>query len=481
MRRTKIVCTIGPASDDASTLRALIAAGMDVARLNFSHGDPDTHARVAERLRDAAGREGRPVAILQDLQGPKLRIGRLDEGTVTLRDGYAVELVCVPGTVGGRHGDVTVLASEDPGLAGELAPGEPILLADGRLELRVDAIEGQTVRATVVRGGELGERQGINLPGTRLRRSALTEKDKGDLVHGARIGVDFVALSFVRKAADLVEARALLRAQNSSAPLVAKIERPEAIENFEEILGSTQSVMIARGDLGVELSPERVPVLQKQLLERSNAARVPVVVATQMLESMVHSARPTRAEAADVANAVFDGADAVMLSGETAAGDFPVDACRTMAAICTEAERSSAAYMRVPAADPTARRVEARAEAICRAAAAIAGELRATAIVAFTETGTTALRVSKHRPDTPVIAASPYPETVRRAGLLWGVSGRRIANVKTTDAMVAEIDRRLLASGEAHEHDLLVIVAGTPVGNSGTTNLLRLHRVGEAD
>lgn len=472
MRKTKIVCTLGPASDTPERIEALIRAGMDCARLNFSHGTHDDHARLAARVREAAERLGRPVALLQDLQGPKIRVGRFPGGRVRLEDGAEVTV-----TTREVEGAPDRIPADYPGLPGDVAPGEAILLDDGLLRLEVLSVDGPDVRCRVVHGGELEDHKGLNLPGTRLSLPALTDKDREDARFGRRLGVDYVALSFVQGPDDVTALRALLGDPgDGAAQIVAKLERPAAVEHLDAILAVADGVMVARGDLGVELPAEQVPVIQKRVIERTNRFGKLVITATQMLESMTHAPRPTRAEVSDVANAVFDGTDAVMLSGETASGEYPVAAAEMMASIIREVESSPryrAAFDRAFMRDlPTFQ------NAAARAAVNAAQDLGIGTIVAFTETGRSAALISEYRPDARIVAFSPVPTTLRRMALLWGVEPEPIDRFETTDEMFEAVERFLLEGRHCAPGDAIVLVAGVPPNQQQSTNLVKLHRIG---
>lgn len=470
-RRAKIVCTIGPASSAPEKLAALMQAGMDVARLNFSHGSHQDHARVIADLRRLAAELGRPLAILQDLQGPKIRTGNMAAGPAELVAGnpFTITTRAVPG-------DAACVSTVYRNLPVDVKPGDQILLSDGLLRLEVKAVRGEDIDCQVVDGGQLRARAGINLPGVQVSAPSLTEKDEEDLEFGISQEVDYVALSFVRRAADVIDLKERLARRGASIGVVPKIEKPEALEELEAILRAADAVMIARGDLGVELSPERVPFIQKQIIRQASQLKVPVITATQMLESMIEHARPTRAEASDVANAVFDGTDAVMLSGETAAGRYPVEAVTMMARIVRETETHLAfAPERRRRDEGVTSFPDAMAEAACRAAA----EVKAVAIVAFTQSGFTARLISKHRPPVPVVAFTPYPHICRRLALYWGVLPRHSTFIADTEQMIARADAALVQEGLARPGDSLVFLAGSPSGQQGTTNLMKLHRVGE--
>ena len=474
MRHTKIVCTLGPASRSPEVIEALIRGGMDVARLNFSHGTHAEHAEVIDRVRAAARRAGRPVGILQDLQGPKIRIGPVAAGVVELKAGAPFSL-----TTGDTPGDASCVSTTYEALVRDVKVGDRILLNDGLIELRVVQVGRDAVRCQVVCGGLLSSHKGINLPGVKVSAPALTEKDREDLLFGVGQGVDYAALSFVRRAEDVEMARAVIREAGADVPVVAKLERPEAVDDLERILEAADGVMVARGDLGVELPLERVPVLQKRIIEEANRAETPVITATQMLESMTVSPRPTRAEASDVANAIFDGTDAVMLSGETAVGRYPVEAVEMMARIVDEAERSllSRPALRRRSGERRLTFPEATAEAACL----VAQDLRARAIVAFTQSGATARLISKYRPRCPVIGVTPHDRIVGRMTLYWGVLPRTLGRVVGTDEMIARVDEALLREGVVSRGDTLVIVAGAPLNQRGGTNFMNLHRVGDVE
>jgi pyruvate kinase len=475
MRRTKIVCTIGPASCTVEALDGLAAAGMDVARLNFSHGTHAEHAEVIRRLRDAEARWNRPVAILQDLQGPKIRLGTFGEGgggRVDLQPGRLFTLSRIP-CVGTQE---RVYVSP-PEYLSRVKPGDEIWMDDGMIQLRVQSTTPDEVRCIVVAGGRISDHKGISLPHAGLPASCLTDKDRDDLAFGIKERVDFVAVSFVRTAADIAEVRAFLEGHGAQIPIVAKLERQEVLENLPAILGVVDAVMVARGDLGVDVPLEDVPHIQKEIIRQARGAKVPVIVATQMLESMVTHIRPTRAEVSDVTTAIFDGADAIMLSAETASGRYPAQAVEVMARVAERAEQA------VLTQEPPRRRREGRPvgfpEAVSDAAASAARALDARAIVAFTQSGFSARLMSQERPATPIIAFTPFTAVQRRLALSWGVTSRLIRKVETTDEMVEEIEATLLGDGTVHKDDVLVIISGAPMWVTGTTNLVKLHRVGE--
>ena len=473
MRRAKIVCTVGPASRSEDTVGQLLHAGGDVIRLNFSHGTHADHAKAIRTVREVSGRQNRPVAILQDLQGPRIRIGVLRAGPVRLVEGETVTLTThrepeVPRMVPVTYG----------GLPGDVSPGDRIMVDDGRIELRVLDAAGSEVRCEVIAPGLLESNKGMNLPGVRVSAPSLTDKDREDLAFGTAHGVDYVALSFVRDPSDIREVRSLLERSGADVPVIAKLERAEAVDNLDAILDAADGVMVARGDLGVELPLEEVPVIQKRIIAAANRCGVLVITATQMLESMTTSHRPTRAEASDVANAVLDGTDAVMLSGETAVGRHPVAAVRTMSRIVEAAEASIRTAPQVRGREEPVKPLSFP-DAIGHAASAASEDVRAKAIVAFTQSGFTARLISKYRPRTPIIALTPHEGIRRRLSLVWGTQPRLMDLVEETDRMMEEVEARLLADGTVRAGDSVVILSGAPITARGSTNLLKLHRVGE--
>lgn len=468
-RHSKIVCTIGPATRSPRMIRKLLQAGMDVARLNFSHSNHDEHADSIAMLREAAMEMKKPIAILADLQGPKIRTGALaGGGTVLLRPGQRFVI-----TTAKVLGDSTRVNTTFYPMPREVKRGDRILLSDGLIELRVEATKHNEVICQVVNGGVLGEHKGINLPGIDLHVPALTDKDRVDLRFALAQGADYVAASFVRRADDVKLAKALVKRAGKDTPVIAKLEKPEAIENLDEILLASDGVMVARGDLGVEMNPECVPVVQKNIIARAREHRRPVITATQMLESMTENPRPTRAEASDVANAIFDGSDAVMLSAETATGKYPVDAVQMMARIIEEAEASVHEFPR-PAGTERLKVAETIAELVCHASR----ELHMKLIAVFTHSGFTARLVSRYRPLVPIVAFSPEVNTRRRMALLWGVMPRRIVDIKTIDALPALAEKRLLEERLVKKGDVIALVAGTPMGVRGTTNTMKFHVIG---
>ncbi len=473
-RKAKIVCTIGPASGSEAVLRDLMRLGMDVARLNFSHGTHEEHARMIDRLRRVAEKEGRTICILQDLQGPKIRTGRLKYRTpIAIKTG--AHLIITPRDIAGT---AALLSTTFKSLAKEVEPGSRVLLSDGLIELRVTAVRGDDVECEVINGGLLGEHKGINLPGTVVSVPSLTEKDEKDLEFGLKHGVDMVAVSFIRTADDVRLVKRLVRLHNSDAWVIAKLEKPQAIDpaNLEEILDVADGVMVARGDLGVEMPPEKVPIIQKHVIRRAADWRKPVITATQMLESMIENPRPTRAEASDVANAVLDGTDAVMLSAETASGKYPREAVAIMAKIVLEAESAKE--------EPMPRRRLHRhlsiSETICESVAHAAQDLEMKAIAVYTETGTTARLISKYRPKAPVYAFAASSSVCARLNLMWGVSPLSCEMTPNAEDMVIKAETFLLQLHVVQPGDVIAVVAGTR-SSSGSTNFLRLHVVGTGE
>ncbi|HET8646871.1 MAG TPA: pyruvate kinase, partial [Vicinamibacteria bacterium] len=451
-------------------LAQLIAAGVDVVRLNFSHGDHEQHRQVIVSAREIAARAGRPIALLQDLSGPKIRTGKLRGGQpIELRNGERV-LITTDETVEGHPGLIST--TYDP-LPRDVAPGDTILLDDGNLELRVEGVEDGQVVTTVVDGGWLKPNKGMNLPGVKLSTPALTEKDRRDLEFGVGQGVDYVALSFVRQAADVEETKALIRSLGGSQPVIAKIEKREAIADLPSILEAADGVMVARGDLGVELSTEEVPTLQKRIIEMANGAGKAVITATQMLESMIENPRPTRAEASDVANAILDGTDAIMLSAETASGRFPVEAVETMARIARYTEQHYESF-RGPARVTSGGSMVARS--LARVANTVAEELDCKLIVAFTESGSTARLVSSYRPRAAIAAITYNHDTYKRLALWWGVVPIKSDFAPDTDAMILQGERLLKSGGMARSGDTILMLAGQ-THTAGATNMLRVHTI----
>jgi pyruvate kinase len=472
-RRAKIVCTLGPSSHSEEMMRDLLRAGMDVARLNFSHGTHEDHAQVIQRLRKIAAEEGRTVCILQDLQGPKIRTGKLrDHAPIVLKPGSRVTI-----TTRDVLGTPDIISTTFQHLPKEVIPGARILLSDGKLSLVVlDTTETEVI-TEVIDGGLLAEHQGINLPGTVASIPSLTEKDQKDLEFGLKHGVDVVAVSFVRTAEDVRRVKSIIAEHGFNIPVIAKLEKPQAIDNLESIFEVTDGVMVARGDLGVEVAPEKVPVIQKGVIRRAMEWRKPVITATQMLESMIQNPRPTRAEASDVANAVFDGTDAVMLSGETASGKYPREAVSMMVRIVMEAESHVASTgLHNRRRQPKELSIS---EAICESVAHIGEDIHMSTIAVYTETGNTARLISKYRPKSEVWAFCNVDRIANFMNLLWGVHPLLCEPIRTVDGMVQNADEELKKRGVVRTGDVMAIVAGTQ-STTGSTNFIRLHRVRES-
>jgi pyruvate kinase len=475
MRRTKIMCTIGPASREPQTLRRLVRAGMDVARLNFAHGDAETHRENVERIRSAAEAEGRPVAIQVDLQGPKFRTGTLVESGVAVEEGDTVTLTTRD--LVGRSPEALPVQNEDfPDL---VADGDRILIDDGLIELSVLSTTEQDVRCEVVTGGSIQSNKGMNLPGVVAELPSMTERDREDLSRALAWEVDWIALSFVRSAKDLDKLKGLIQDQTDRpVPVMAKIEKPEALDRIAEIIEAADAIMVARGDLGIEIPTERVPMAQKRIIALCNEAGVPVVTATQMLDSMIRNRRPTRAEASDVANALLDGTDAVMLSGETAIGRYPIESLETMVRIIREVE---GAQTEIPVRPfrPLEESVNLSiARAVGSAARDAAENLEAAAILAVTASGYTARIVSRFRPSAPIIAITPDRQVQRRLKIYWGVTPLLAPRTQNTDEMIANALQTAKKRGMVEEGDLVAITAGTAGSEPGTTNLMRVQVVG---
>ena len=464
MRKARIICTLGPSSSSAEVLEAMVRAGMDVARLNFSHGTHDEHRARVDLLRKVSRKLGKPIALLQDIQGPKVRLGRFAGGMVEVVSGEKVII-----TTEKVLGTKSLLPTPIKSLTRDVKKGDPVLLDDGRVRLEVISVKGREISCQVLIGGVLKDHKGINLPGAAVSVPTLTQKDLADLAFGQELGVDFVALSFVRSAKDLHQARAYVK--KLGTPLIAKIEKPQAVAALDAIAEASDGIMIARGDLGVEMPLEQLPGIQKAAVKAANARGGLVIVATEMLESMVNSPRPTRAEVCDVANAIYDGADAVMLSGETAAGRHPVETIRMMAKIVLEAERQNTTRaLPFQATDDISTGVSA-------AAVSAADRLRSAAIVAFTESGMTARLISELRPHSRIIALTPHPEIVRRMSLYWGITGHVAPRLTSTDEMIKVVKKLCAKEGWAHAGQTVVIVAGTPLSQPGNTNLMTIRRM----
>jgi pyruvate kinase len=470
-RRTKIICTLGPATSSAAAIERLIRAGMDVARLNLSHGTLDEHARYIETVRRLSRRTGIAVSVLIDLPGPKYRIGRLKGGQALLKKGGQVRL-----TTEEVEGDASLLPVTLPNLARDIQAGDTVILDDGAMQLRVREIDGDEVRCRVVVGGRLREGRGLVVPGMRISLPFITEQLRDDILFAVKQQPDFLALSFVTGAKDIADVRAIMQDNQAKIPIIAKIERGEAVNNFNSILSASDGIMVARGDLGVEIPLERVPLVQKEIIKKCNRAGKPVITATEMLESMIDSIRPTRAETTDVANAIFDGTDAIMLSAETAIGKFPVPAVRMMASIARAAEKRLL-YEQILAERRSWLERETD-ELISYSACQTAHSLRAAAIVAFTQSGSTAIRVSKYRPSVPILALTPSSVVSGRLRLYWGVRPYEVGKPASVDELFAMGARLATDLGLAKPGDLIIIAAGVPIGVAGSTNMLKVERIG---
>jgi pyruvate kinase len=470
--RTKIVCTLGPASGDEATIRSFAEAGMTVARLNFSHGNYEDHARRIGIVRRLAKELDQPIAIMADLQGPKLRVGLFPTKGISIREKEVVTLV---------NAEITdepgVIPLPHPEVLRDVDPGDRMLLDDGLLELRAVETDGERVRAEVVVGGTLNSRKGLSLPHTKLRMPSVTEKDQADATFALEQKVDYFALSFVRSADDVANLRSWIQERGVNVPIIAKIEKPEALDCIEEILAASEGLMVARGDLGIEAPAEEVPIAQKRIIAACNRAGKPVITATQMLDSMMRNPRPTRAEASDVANAILDGSDAIMLSGETAVGRYAAEAVRTMARIAEVTERS------MPYKDWLRRAVETASrdvtDAIAQVACETSADLDARAIITSTSSGGTARRIARHRPVTPIVAPTPSLAAYRQLALVWGVKPLLVEEFRDTDRMMITAIEAVRSRDIVEDGDLVIITAGVPLGGAGMTNMLKVHRVGE--
>jgi pyruvate kinase len=462
------VCTTGPATETPEQIQALVDAGMDVARINRSHGSPEDHEAVISHVRAAAKASGRAVAVLVDLQGPKIRLGKFAEGKVELKDGdtFIITTEDVPGTA-------EIASTTYKGLPGDARPGDRILIDDGRVAVRIVSVEGPRVTTRVEVGGPVSNNKGLNLPGVAVSVPAMSKKDIEDLRWALRLGADFIALSFVRNASDYDDVAKIMAEEGRKVPVIAKIEKPQAVENLVEIIDAFDGIMVARGDLGVELPLEMVPIVQKRAIELARRSAKPVIVATQVLESMISAPRPTRAEASDCANAVLDGADAVMLSGETSVGEYPIEAVRTMARIIENTEQHGKDRMA-----PLGWAPKTRGGAITHAAADVGETLGVKYLVTFTQSGDSARRMSRLRSPIPLLAFTPMAPVRNNLALTWGVQTYEVPMVAHTDAMVLQVELTLRAQGLAEDGDLVVIVFGAPVGVPGTTNSLVVHRIG---
>jgi pyruvate kinase len=472
MRRAKIVCTLGPAVDSYDQLKTLVEAGMNVARFNFSHGSHAEHEDRYQRVRKVSAETGRAVGVLADLQGPKIRLAKFAEGPVELvaGDEFTITTEDVPG-------DKSICGTTYKGLPGDVSQGDPILINDGNVALRVIEVHGPRVRCLVVEGGVVSDHKGINLPGAAVNVPALSEKDIDDLRFALRMGVDMVALSFVRDAKDVRDVHRVMDEEGRRVPVIAKVEKPQAVHNMEDVVMAFDAVMVARGDLAVEYPLEQVPMVQKRLIELCRRNAKPVIVATQMMESMITNSRPTRAEASDVANAILDGADAVMLSAESSVGKYPIETVKTMSRIVEAAEEELLCRGLQPLAP--GKKPRTQGGAVARAAAELADFLDARTLVAFTKSGDTARRLARYRVPEPVLAFTTDPSTRSQLALTWGVEALLVEHVDTTDAMVKLVDQEMLKLSEYTRGDTVIITAGSPPGVPGTTNLVRVHHLGD--
>ncbi|MGW4693808.1 pyruvate kinase [Kitasatospora cineracea] len=472
MRRAKIVCTLGPAADSYDQIKALVDAGMDIARLNLSHGSHAEHEERYHRVRKASDESGRSVGVLADLQGPKIRLATFADGPVLLERGDEFTI-----TVDDVPGDREICGTTYKGLAADVSRGERILVDDGRVCLEVTHVEGPRVHCIVIEGGLVSDHKGLNLPGVAVSVPALSDKDVEDLRWALRTGADVIALSFVRSGKDVEAVHRIMAEEGRRVPVIAKIEKPQAVENLESIVDAFDGIMVARGDLGVELPLEQVPIVQKRAVKLAKRNAKPVIVATQMLDSMINASRPTRAEASDVANAVLDGTDAVMLSGETSVGKYPVETVKTMARIVEAAEQDVLAAG-LPELTPSSK-PRTQGGAVARAAAEIGDFLDAKYLIAFTRSGDTARRLTRYRSPIPVLAFTCEPAVRSQLALTWGVETFLGPFVTTTDELVAQVDSALLSLGRCKPGDVVIITAGSPPGLAGSTNLVRVHHVGE--
>ena len=471
MRRTKIVCTIGPASESFEVLKEMMLAGMNVARLNFSHGTHEDHGRRLEAIRQAAREVGKNIAILLDTKGPEIRLKKFANPPVLLKPGQSFTL-----TTREVLGDDTIVSVTYMDLPKDVRPGSRVAVADGLIEMEVEAVEGQDVHCRVINGGPLSNQKGVNLPGVNVNLPSITERDVEDIRFGIQQGVDFIAASFIRKASDVLAIRQIVDEVGADVAIIAKIESRQGVDNLAEIINVSDGIMVARGDLGVEIPAEEVPVLQKTMIQSCNIAGKPVITATQMLESMTQNPRPTRAEASDVANAIFDGSDAIMLSGETAAGKYPVQAVETMARIAQRAEQAVNFDALLETRGSALQRTVT--DGISHAVCTIAKELGVSAIITATASGHTARMIAKYRPKVPIIAVTPKADVLRKLALAWGVEPLLIGPLTGTDEMISASVEVSLTAGLISAGDLVVITAGVPVGVHGTTNMMKVHTVG---
>jgi len=474
MRKAKIVCTLGPATSSEKNIEALITNGMDVARLNFSHGDHQFHGELIQKIRKGSKKKGRHVAILQDLQGIKIRVGELSGGRANLVKGETILI-----QKGNGQGDEKRIFISYPWLIDDARVGDTILLDDGLIQLEIIEKQKQSLQTKIIEGGILKEKKGVNLPHMEVSAPSFTEKDKKDLEFGLRTGVDYVALSFVRTVNDIMVVKRWLYQRKASIPLIAKIEKEEAIHNVDHILEEVDGIMVARGDLGVEMPLEEVPMFQKMLIHKANDKRRIVITATQMLESMTHHSRPTRAETTDVANAVIDGTDALMLSAETSAGRYPIESLKVMDRIITYTEEKLWKSKKTHEILYSGTMIYDFPEAIARCASDAAYEVNARLIVVFTRSGSTARLISKFRPHAPIIAFSPDEKVVRQLSLYWGVRPHFVKPLKSTDELIKEVDCLLVQLGYAKKGNRVIIVASLPPSTSGKTNFMKIHIIGE--
>ncbi len=469
MRRAKIVATLGPATSSYDNIRAIIDAGVDVARMNLSHGSYEVHEGVYANVRKATDDAGKPVAVLVDLQGPKIRLGKFEAGPYELAEGDIFKI-----TTEDIIGTKEISSTTFKGLPQDVKPGDYLLIDDGKVRVRVVSVDGPVVTTEVIVAGPVSNNKGINLPGVAVNVPALSEKDEADLRWGLKLGADLIALSFVRNAADIERVHEIMAEAGRKVPVVAKIEKPQAVEALEGIIEAFDAIMVARGDLGVELPLEAVPIVQKRAVELARRAAKPVIVATQMLESMISSPVPTRAETSDVANAVLDGADAVMLSGETSVGEYPAITVQTMARIVTSTEEHGLERIQ-----PLGTRPRTQSGAITLAAVEVADFVEAKFLCVFTESGESARRMSRLRNKIPILAFTPEESVRRRMSLFWGVESFVVGRVTHTDQMVAQVDEALKSTGRAVDGDKVIIISGSPPGIPGTTNDIRVHKVGD--
>lgn len=474
MQKTKMIFTIGPVSDNEETLKRLMKVGMNVARFNFSHGDHEEHKKKIELVKSLREKYNKPIAIMLDTKGPEIRTGNFKKGRVKLNVGSKFTIVCGEDI----QGDENQCSVSFDKLYKDVKPGNLILIDDGLVAMEVQSIEDNKIHCIIKNSGYIGSHKGINIPGVKIKFPSLTSKDVDDLIFGIKVGVDLVAASFVRRASDVLVIRKVLEENGGSEiPIISKIENHEGVKNIDEIIKFSDGIMIARGDMGVEIPIEQVPIVQKMIIEKCNNAGTPVITATQMLDSMIRNPRPTRAEASDIANAIFDGTDAIMLSGETANGKYPIDAARTMSSIAKEVEKR----LNYESLFDKKRKYHLQnvPNAVSLATVATAMELKASAIIIATQSGNTAMRVSKYRPKCPIIAVTPYPNVARKLSLNWGVYSLVSFNIKTTDELIEKSVQLSLEAGYVKNGDLVIIAAGNPVYSSGTTNMMKAHVVGD--